>query len=117
MAISARPSAGHGPTGDVGGRDLVRSWVSATLLVALLGTMPLIGGLTEELSFAVEVALLVAFTFAIALLGAGAVLYGRRARAEGRGSGLVPASIGGFLAGFFVLIQLAALVAHLVGFE
>lgn len=100
-----------------GGHDLVRTWVSVIVLMALLGTMPLIGGLTEDLSFAVEVLILVGFTLVLVLLGAGAVHYGRRARTEGRASGLIPATIGGFLAGFFVLIQLAALIGHLVGFE
>jgi hypothetical protein len=118
MAISARPSAGHEPArSHVGGHDLVRAWICALVLVALLGTMPLIGELAEDLSFGVEVLLLAAFTLVVILLGAGAVRYGRRARKEGRTSGLIPATIGGFLAGFFVLIQLAALVAHLVGFE
>jgi len=118
VSVSARPSAGHRPAkSEPGGHDLVRAWVSAIVLVALLGTMPLIGELAEDLSFGVEVLLLAAFTLVVVLFGAGAVGYGRRARTEGRASGLIPATIGGFLAGFFVLIQLAALVGHLVGFE
>lgn len=118
MSSCVRPSAGHGSVPSaVGTHHLVRSWIFALLVVALLVTMPLIGGFADDLTIATEVLLLVVFTFVVVLFGAGAVVYGRRARTEGRPSGLVPATIGGFFAGFSLFVQVAALVAHLVGFE
>lgn len=113
MSLSAHPSHGQGQAG----RDVTILWVAVAAMIAMLVAIPAIGSTEPETSFAVGALLLGMFTLVLVAVGVVAWRFGRRARDEGRGSGLLAAAIGGAIGGLFLLLYAAVLVGHLFGFE
>lgn len=112
MSMSAHPSHGHGHAS----RDLRWSWIAVAAMVLMLVAMPLLGSDFEP-SFAVSAIGLAGALVAFLALAAVAIRFGLEARREGSEAGILPAAIGGAIGGLFLLLVLAVVLGHLLGFE
>lgn len=97
--------------------DLTVAWEVVAVMIAMVAAMPLVGSFDWEPSFVVSAVSFGLFVLVLAALGTTSIRFGLRARDEGRDSGLLAATIGGTIAGLFLLLALAVLVGHLFGFE
>lgn len=96
----------------------MRAWIVFVLMPALFVVISsIMGNLESDPSFGVQMSIFAAFVAVLLLLAGLAIRFGRRARRDGRASGLIPATLGGAFAGFFTLLALATLIGHLFGME
>lgn len=119
MSLPARSSDSRAHVlPDPASHDLLRAWAAVIVMVVLLvGGFSIMNRLEWDPSFAVAMLVFGAFVVVLLLLGMAAFHFGRRARDLGRGSGVVPAAIGGAIGGYFLLLAVATLVGHLLGME
>jgi hypothetical protein len=98
--------------------DITRAWAAVAAMVAYMAVMSwVMNALEWDPSFSVGMLVFGAAVLVLAGFGATAVHFGRRARQHGKDAGILPAAVGGTIAGMFVLLAIAVLVAHVAGFE
>jgi hypothetical protein len=119
MSLTTRSSREGMSTGSDGGRrDLRRAWTSLGLLLGfVIGAVRVMNSLTWDPSFWAAELVLVASVAVVPLLAAGAVRFGRRARAKGEEGGRIPIAIGFAVGGLSLGWALLPIAGHLAGFE
>jgi hypothetical protein len=110
MPRKDRPSQAHRSR-----RDLVLAWLALAVMVAMLASMPLIGG--NGMSYRSGVLALAGMALLLAVLTSGAVAFGLRARRLGHASGFIPAVVGGALGGFYLVLWSLSFLGHALGME
>ena len=111
-------STGSPAPPDPAGADALRSWVALVLMIAFAVTAAsIMNRLDPEPSFLVGMSILGAGVAVLLLLAGLAVRFGLRAQRAGNPRGIIPATLGGTLGGFALLLATATLVAHAFGFE
>lgn len=100
------------------GADALRSWVALFLMVAFAVTVAsTMNRLDPPPSFPIGMSILGAGVAVLLLLAGLAVRFGLRAERAGNPGGIIPAALGGTLGGSALLLAVATLVAHALGFE
>jgi len=106
------------PASRDGRRTLLLAWASlASLLAFIIGAVWTMNSFTWDPTFWVSALVLVAGLVVVLLFSGGAILLGRRARAEGVDAGRIPIAIGGTIGALSFIWVLIPIVAHLAGFE
>lgn len=104
--------------------DLAWAWVATALVAGLVATMPAVPTIAgwwgfdlEGAGYTTSVAVLAGYLLVMDLLASWAFVLGRRAVAAGHPAGRVPQVFSVVMAGFFTLLMVASLIAHLLGME
>lgn len=117
---TARDVPGHPPSNPEirASADLARSWSAVLVMIVLfVAVSTTMNALDLDLSFAVAWSIFAAFVIVLLVLGATAIRFGLRADRHGKRGGILSATLGGAIGGFFLLLAIATVVGHLLGME
>ena len=106
------------PDGDRGRHGLIRAWIAATSMLAIVATSTIVmNSLDVETGFTIGWLLLATLVLVQVALASIAVRSGQRASRSGHPSGLIPVVIGTMIAAFGVFLAVVTLVGRAIGFE